>query len=577
MRLDSTTSPSRKDAASRSKTTSRLPLLDLDDEDNDLQPLPLHVAVNPKSRGVAERLSLLSQKSPCAPKPSGKYAASSTTTAFPSPPTAASTSSILSPRSVSNQDQLHPTLRSDKPHKPHDRPNRHTLLESSGVNPPPETGSRMELISAQLQAQLKRDTVYITQTHDESLTAIKSGIVALKTREYVRSAGGSATGSGEQINSNIGLNAPKSLDLSPVRDVDVAAPASIFAAVIASAEKLDVDPEIKSVKTLVSTGRVASASKVDCGVDAHVDKPGTLVSSAGHTSVSKVDCAADIHVNKASITLDVSPTTTIAASSSQNIANTNPKSTLEIQNEIVDIVDILGAMVKSEAVDCLLVKKYLAGLSNAVKSLQELHTESSLDLNNVLRNISKVSNASLSAAELLSIIPTLLAQLSSSVSNFCVGTLPTSKYSINTTAFRVEGADCSQMSSTCEYPPYAQIKLEHVLDTSYYRRHFSTVPHQTYVGNMDKLGAAVVSISTEHHDHDDAYRCILRLESLPESRVVIYASQIKKSFMGAKPVDKLLQMLNKDLQPAKLRLVDDLKVEKRVLALDEIQVWLFLI
>jgi Rap/ran-GAP len=122
---------------------------------------------------------------------------------------------------------------------------------------------------------------------------------------------------------------------------------------------------------------------------------------------------------------------------------------------------------------------------------------------------------------------------------------------------------------------YATIYLEHVPDVSYMRKHFVGQEHSTYVGLMDKLGPVIISLKKEGGDADDdknsSYRAILRILDQPERREQINPARIKKSMLGKVSQKKVIELLHKDIQPHKLKLIEDKGIEPRLLQLDELQ------
>nr|KAJ3419585.1 Signal-induced proliferation-associated 1-like protein 1 [Polyrhizophydium stewartii] len=130
--------------------------------------------------------------------------------------------------------------------------------------------------------------------------------------------------------------------------------------------------------------------------------------------------------------------------------------------------------------------------------------------------------------------------------------------------------------------PYRDYILEHVPDAQYYRRHFVNDPHTTYIGVMEKLGPVIISLRKEElqdragggehgQSSERAYRAILRIKEQTERRELINPAQIKKSILGKVSTRSILQLLHKDLNPSKLKVVDDKSVEQRVMALDELR------
>ncbi|KAI8928684.1 hypothetical protein BC831DRAFT_447554 [Entophlyctis helioformis] len=131
--------------------------------------------------------------------------------------------------------------------------------------------------------------------------------------------------------------------------------------------------------------------------------------------------------------------------------------------------------------------------------------------------------------------------------------------------------------------PYREYALEHVPDAQYYRRHFLNESHATYLGVMEKLGPVIISLRKEepadktstydkdNKDCDRTYRAVVRIKEQPERRELINPAQIKKSILGKVSTRTILQLLHRDINPSKLKSVEDKSIEPKLLALDELR------
>ncbi|KAJ3007131.1 signal-induced proliferation-associated 1-like protein 3 [Thoreauomyces humboldtii] len=187
--------------------------------------------------------------------------------------------------------------------------------------------------------------------------------------------------------------------------------------------------------------------------------------------------------------------------------------------------------------------------------------------------------------------------------------------------FRLEAigpdTDITPLSANSTEPSvYSTVSLEHVDDDAgYYRRNFYGHEHKNYIGDMPKLGPVIISLMYKHRDrrdphsnlsgsanalptpsnnnslalspqptqgnpsplqpHTDSseYWAIMRSREGTDLRAVIQASQvIGTSVLRSKHDAKAaLQMLNRDINPSKLRKVADPTLEERLLKLDELQ------
>lgn len=140
--------------------------------------------------------------------------------------------------------------------------------------------------------------------------------------------------------------------------------------------------------------------------------------------------------------------------------------------------------------------------------------------------------------------------------------------------YRDEGVVESQLGVTNTHSrDYATAILEHVPDCGYYRMHFFGQDHSTYAGIMDKLGPVIISIKREDIASDDdlCYRAILRVLDQPERRELIMPARIKKTMLGKVNPKKVIELLHKDIQSSKLKLIEDKNIENRLIQLDELK------
>ncbi|KAJ8329472.1 hypothetical protein QVD99_005582 [Batrachochytrium dendrobatidis] len=157
-----------------------------------------------------------------------------------------------------------------------------------------------------------------------------------------------------------------------------------------------------------------------------------------------------------------------------------------------------------------------------------------------------------------------------------------------TTGFREEGTYDDSIKQEEKSPIFKNLYqdyiLEHVADAQYYRRYFMNKNHITYVGILEKLGSVIISLRKEDYvekpaqlgDSKDqitegSYRAILRIKDQPEKRELIQLAQIKKPLLGKVSTRSVLQLLHKDINPTKLKTVEDKAIEKKILSLDELR------
>ncbi|OAJ36671.1 hypothetical protein BDEG_20821 [Batrachochytrium dendrobatidis JEL423] len=148
-----------------------------------------------------------------------------------------------------------------------------------------------------------------------------------------------------------------------------------------------------------------------------------------------------------------------------------------------------------------------------------------------------------------------------------------------TTGFREEGTYDDSIKQEEKSPIFKNLYqdyiLEHVADAQYYRRYFM---------NKKKLGSVIISLRKEDYvekpaqlgDSKDqitegSYRAILRIKDQPEKRELIQLAQIKKPLLGKVSTRSVLQLLHKDINPTKLKTVEDKAIEKKILSLDELR------
>eukprot|EP00842_Homolaphlyctis_polyrhiza_P005122 jgi/Hompol1/5610/HPOL_002234-RA len=101
----------------------------------------------------------------------------------------------------------------------------------------------------------------------------------------------------------------------------------------------------------------------------------------------------------------------------------------------------------------------------------------------------------------------------------------------------------------------------------------------TYIGVFEKLGPVIISLRKEelvmdkslNGEPEKIYRAILRIKEQPERRELINLSQIKKSLLGKSSTRAVLQSLHKDINPSKLKSIEDKSIEQKILALDELR------
>jgi hypothetical protein len=122
---------------------------------------------------------------------------------------------------------------------------------------------------------------------------------------------------------------------------------------------------------------------------------------------------------------------------------------------------------------------------------------------------------------------------------------------------------------------YQEHVLEHVSDTQYFRKNFLGTEHTTFIGTLEQYGPIIISLKKEESPTDSkeggVYTAIVRTKDKPERRETLYASNLKKSFLGRKPSTKqVLQLLDRDANFSKLKAIQaESHLEARLLALDE--------
>ncbi|KAJ1332817.1 hypothetical protein BSLG_008446 [Batrachochytrium salamandrivorans] len=138
-----------------------------------------------------------------------------------------------------------------------------------------------------------------------------------------------------------------------------------------------------------------------------------------------------------------------------------------------------------------------------------------------------------------------------------------------TTGFKEEGTydiQCLPEERAASLRPnYHEYALEHVADAHYYRQHFMNEKEDL----MDKVVGP--GVDPKDTSLDRTYRAILRVKDQPERREVIYPAHIKKSILGKVSTRSILHLLHKDINPARLKVVEDKQIEKKILSLDELR------
>ncbi|TPX34019.1 hypothetical protein SmJEL517_g03264 [Synchytrium microbalum] len=123
---------------------------------------------------------------------------------------------------------------------------------------------------------------------------------------------------------------------------------------------------------------------------------------------------------------------------------------------------------------------------------------------------------------------------------------------------------------------YFGYSLEQIDDEAeYFRKYFFEQEHKTFVGIVEKIGPAIMSVKQEIVQPGDVqiFRAIMRSKTLPDTRLIIPLADIPQStIIRHKGATKaVLSMLHPHIQPGKLRRVNFDSLYRKLLALDELQ------
>ncbi|KAJ3330987.1 hypothetical protein HDU76_004341 [Blyttiomyces sp. JEL0837] len=165
----------------------------------------------------------------------------------------------------------------------------------------------------------------------------------------------------------------------------------------------------------------------------------------------------------------------------------------------------------------------------------------------------------------------------------------------------------SQCDITQNGQSYETIDLEHFDgDATWYRRNFAGKEHKNYMGNMDKLGSVIISVkresllplqqlsiastnsesidqascfnrtpstSTDESQMDGQYRIIMRTMDSQDRRIVVSEADLSHSSVlrGKASTKTIMNFVNPEIQMGKLKKINDRKIEKKLLELDELR------
>jgi hypothetical protein len=136
--------------------------------------------------------------------------------------------------------------------------------------------------------------------------------------------------------------------------------------------------------------------------------------------------------------------------------------------------------------------------------------------------------------------------------------------------YRIETGILAKGNSS-SFSNYNTNQLQHLPKICPNRTYFHEKDYATYVGVMDKIGKVIASVIKEGVENDsENYRIILRIIDRPDIVELVTPDRIKKSFLGKVSYKRLIELLHKDIQASKLKLIEDKTIEARVLALDEV-------